>query len=333
MTIAVTDLKFVKSQVITDTGINGGRCGSQIVTSGINAVFPNVQNSERLAGSTKNRKLFARNFNAVNEQAYNAKVFLDKFTSEGDIIYIFSGGFTQADLTGNERKYGSAPLSNGDIVAGANSATVQMEDTANQDVFQVGDSVIITDKPTMTDPTGNYQVLTITGVTYDDQGPGAHTLTFAEQIANAYSMADTRIASLLTVGDLTAQSSNIVVSSGSGTFDSVNHPPALDNLGSIDQVWTLTFTSASAFDVTGDDKGAVGSGNINAGVTITNPLGGNYFSISSAAFGGTFAAGDTITFETTVAGKPFWIQRIVPTGMAAPSANSKYSLSVLIETS
>ena len=334
MTIATSDLRFVKSQVVTDTSSNGGRCGTQVVPSGINGVFPNVQNSERVAGSNKKRKLFARNLNVTGEQAFNARVFLDKYTSEADIIYIFSGGDTQGDLTGSERRYGSAPIASSAVTAGATSASVQMEDTANQEVFQIGDSVIITDKPTMDSPTGNYQILTVTGVTYDDNGPGGHTLTFAEQIANNYAVGgDSRIASLMTVGDLTPQVFNIVTSSASGTFDSVNNPPILDNRGSIDQVWTLTFTSSSAFDVTGDDKGSVGSGNITGGVTIVNPAGGNYFNIQPAAFGGSFAAGDTITFETTVAGKPFWIERIVPAGMAAPAANSKYSISILIETS
>lgn len=71
-----------------------------------------------------------------------------------------------------------------------------------------------------------------------------------------------------------------------------------DTAGPVNDTFIVTFTSATAFDVSGVVSGYVGSGTVDvlfAPVNGANP----YFSIPANYFSGTWADNDTMTFETT----------------------------------
>jgi hypothetical protein len=59
MAVQASDIKFLKSVTVTDTGVNGGRKGQVEVVSGArHNLFPRVTKAERTAGVTRYRKEF-----------------------------------------------------------------------------------------------------------------------------------------------------------------------------------------------------------------------------------------------------------------------------------
>ena len=96
MTIQTTDIKFRKSEIITDTVANGGRKSQTLVTSGAkHNLFPRVTKAERTAGVTRYRKEFWCNENADDEIAYDVMLSLEFPSNGGDRFAI--GGGTQVD--------------------------------------------------------------------------------------------------------------------------------------------------------------------------------------------------------------------------------------------
>jgi len=135
----------------------------------------------------------------------------------------------------------------------------------------------------------------------------------------------TRVMSLLEPADIVATADNFVVTSSTGTYDSGNYPPELNNPGCVEQVWTVTITDGStgAFDVTGDTLGSVGSGNISSDFEPINPdFSTAYFKLLAAGWGGTWNTGDTLVFETHPSAAPVWEVYTVPAN--TPSLTGEY---------
>jgi hypothetical protein len=126
------------------------------------------------------------------------------------------------------------------------------------------------------------------------------------------------------MGDIVASIDSVTVATvGDGTYDHVGTPVAAFNKGTIDETFTLTFTSGTAFDIEGFAIGAVGSGNISSGAAPVNPdTGVEYFEIFAGGFSGTFATGDTIEIVTVASAYPIWLKHVVPAGAAAISSNT-----------
>jgi hypothetical protein len=94
------------------------------------------------------------------------------------------------------------------------------------------------------------------------------------------------------------------------------------NDGTVYETWTLTFSSASAFAVSGAYYGSVGNGNTSSTFSPTNPdTGQPYFAIESAGWGGTWANGDTVVFNTVPSAVPMLLCQVVPAGTSAESNN------------
>lgn len=84
-----------------------------------------------------------------------------------------------------------------------------------------------------------------------------------------------------------------------GTYDSVNYPVTLTNNDTITETWTVTFTSATEFTVTGSQTGSVGSGDTSTDFAPTNPSTGSpYFTLAAAGWGGTWAVTESLSFVT-----------------------------------
>ncbi|MBF0171737.1 MAG: hypothetical protein HQK87_11755, partial [Nitrospinae bacterium] len=59
MPIQSSELRFYKSATVSDASSNGGRMSANEIPDGVkNNVWPDVPQGERLAGSTKFRKVF-----------------------------------------------------------------------------------------------------------------------------------------------------------------------------------------------------------------------------------------------------------------------------------
>lgn len=117
----------------------------------------------------------------------------------------------------------------------------------------------------------------------------------------------------------------------SGTFNDSGYPIETFDAGAVSDDWTVEFSSASDFDVTGSSSGLIGSGNINEDFQVPNE-GSYYFKIAKEAWGGTWASGETMTFSTVHSAVGIWIKEEVKAQTAACFGN-KVSFTLDGETS
>ncbi|MBF0517275.1 MAG: hypothetical protein HQK97_09195 [Nitrospirae bacterium] len=145
------------------------------------------------------------------------------------------------------------------------------------------------------------------------------TIKTVEQLANNYATANTYCGVAITLGDIKTSVSNKAIT-GSGAFDETKI--VLDNIGTVDDTWTLTFTSATAFNCVGTLEGSVGTGAINSAFTPTNAnTGQKYLQIPANAWSGTWATGNTLQIKTGPAAATLWLKEVVPAGTGAFSEN------------
>jgi len=331
MGIVQSELRLHRSQAVTDGDSNGGRMSStQVISGAVANLFSAVGGDERLAGSTKYRKAFWKVANDDDIALQYAKIFIDKNTAGDDRFTFFAADQvdTQDDIAGSEKEYGAGVLA-GNVSPGATEITVIWEslDAAPED----GDLLRITDKADI-DASGNEEFVYIDGVPI---GTGAEfTVQLATALQNGYSAVNTRVAQVYEPLDPNELDSNpivqnqikstitdLAVTSAAGTID--DDYLTGDSIGSIEQTWTLTFTSATAYNIVGDIVGSVGSGNISGGASPNNAAFSKpYFVLQASAFGGTWLSGDTIVFKTHPAAAPIWIKRVVPAGADPIGANT-----------
>lgn len=146
------------------------------------------------------------------------------------------------------------------------------------------------------------------------------TINLTSQIANNYIAANTYAGVCISLGNLVAAYDTYSKTSASGTFDPTKI--ALSNQGTVEDTWTITFTSSTNFTCSGTLEGAVSAGSIGSQYAPNNPnISQPYFTIPSAAWGGTWTAGDSITFKTHGAAGAFWTKEIVPANTAAYNPN------------
>jgi len=334
MAILSNEIKRYKATVNNDTTSNGGRMSTNLISSGVrNAVFPNVSESERTAGITRWRKVFIKIANDDDLTFYNTKVHLTTTTGADDYITISSGTQTniQSDLS-SPRVYGCGVLE-ANISSGATSLTVEIEgdnSTAwnNLNIFNtsIADNVIWIGNGTTNEYFENVSA---------SKTDNVYTLTLntGDAIANSYTTTNTYVASCINTGDISCSFDSVVVTSTAGTFNSTTFPILLDNIGTVYDSWTLLFTNATTYTITGLNEGLLASGgNTSSNASPTNPnFAKKYFTIQSGAFGGTFVAGDTITFKTYPAAIPMWIREIVPANSAS-FANNTWSERIVGES-
>jgi hypothetical protein len=318
MPITPSDIKWYRSATVADTAANGGRMGNAQSPSGIkNNIFPDVTLAERNAGTTRYRKMFIKVANAENIPLGNARVFLQLPTPGEDSVTFFPGTQrdTQAQITGGERLYGGGAL---ESAASNGSQTIAVvTEGASLNCIRADDTLRITDRVSVVG-TGNEEFAEVESVVYS--GDVAAVLLKA---ALMYSFpAGAVVSSVYNAGEVRAEVSALAVTSAAGALlDGL--PPLGDSIGSVEQDWTLSFTSATAFTITGDTLGSIGSGNTTSGAAPINPVfpGRPYFTLPASAFSGVFAPGDRITFTTSPAAVPVWYRQLVPAGAAAISGN------------
>lgn len=307
MAIQPDEIKLYAAKQMHNEATNGGRMSANLIVSGVkNNIFPDVPDAERVAGSTKYRKVFWKIENPNNDILNNAKVYMTKFTNGDDWIVFFHGTQidTQNDITGSERLYACAPLAT-DITAGDTSCTITLEDSSLNNTFQDGDTIWIGDGTNEEFHENVTVSVSGTSVTIN--------LASGDSFQNAYSHTNTIVGSCYTQTEVKTYYDNLVKNSASGTFDDTNYPILMDSVGTVEDSWTITFTSATDFDCSGSAEGNVGSGNINSDFSPTNSdFGQPYFTIQQEAWGGTWASGDTLTFDTHPCSVPIWFKRVVP---------------------
>lgn len=323
MSITSNELIWRKPVNVSDSGANGGRMSAIANPSNIkNNIWPDIPQAERTAGSTKYRKAFIHVANDDDLGLIQARVFVETNTPGDDAVMIFPGTHTdtQSSITGTERLYGCGKL-NSDVISGATSIQVLTEGAAF-DYFRAGDKVRISDKASVDAVTGNEQVVTVAagGVSY--VGNVATLVITTTPLSYSFAAANTRVASVYDAGDISGVVATFVKTSVSGTFDTAGNPITVDSIAGIEQNWTVTFTSSTSFNCVGDVVGAVGSGNTSSAFQPTNAnFSKPYFVIPAAAWGGTWANGNTVTFTTHPAAIPVWYKRVIPPGANSLTGN------------
>lgn len=328
MAIIDSELNFYYPENISNTTANGGRMTANLIPSGqANNVWPSVTVAERLAGVTTKRKVFAKNCNAAKLTLSAAKLWIDNPTpADGFAFFALASQIdTEADWLATEPKYGAGTL-NTDVIATGLTLIVDLEDntlkSGDDALFRVGETIRITDKLLPTSTTGAEEYLTIDTVTPHATDPQV-TLTVTTALVNDYTVAaGTRVASVAEVASVVATSANFVVTSAAGTYDNTLYPLDLENESTIEESWTFDFTDATNYTCTGSVTGSVGSGVIGTDFAPANPdFAKQYFLLAAAGFGGTFAAGDSITVDTSPASVPIVETHVTPAGAASYSGN------------
>ncbi len=148
-------------------------------------------------------------------------------------------------------------------------------------------------------------------------------LESGSSVANAYTTAKSYGAGCIDAGTEEPELENWAETSTSGTYDESSYPPVLYNDGAEEDSWTITFTSASAFTCSGANAGSVGSGQITEDFSPTNPdTGQPYFTIDKDGWGGSWANGETVEFDTHPAAVPMWLKEVVPAATAQAPYNT-----------
>jgi len=99
-------------------------------------------------------------------------------------------------------------------------------------------------------------------------------------------------------------------------FDDVTYPVDISSSGVITENWTLTFDSATEYEIVGDTAGLVGRGNISVDAHPVNPAKGTpYFTLPKGGWDTKkkFASGDALVFSTIVRNVPEDITDLVVT--------------------
>ncbi|MBF0370985.1 MAG: hypothetical protein HQL52_16170 [Magnetococcales bacterium] len=328
MAIQSSEIKWYQSQTVSDAASNGGKLSTTEIPDSVkNNVWPDVPQGERDAGSTKYRKTFIKVANDDDLTLVNPRVFVETHTPGDDRVLIFPGTQTdtQTQAEAETRFYGAGDL---DVDVSIAATTLGVNTEAGGDaIFQNGDLIRISDKTSVDDAGGNEEFLRLdatSGVSWNSD-KATLTLESGASLANAYTAAATRVSSVIEPADIEASVTSWSESSASGTYDETTSPLVLDHIGSIEENWTITFTSATNFSCSGATVGSVGSGSIGGGDFAPNNADFNkpYFTLTDGTppWGGTWATNDVITFTTHPAATPVWEKRIVPAGADSLSGN------------
>jgi hypothetical protein len=337
------DLKLYKEKT------NGRMSDTRIISGVAKNLFTHVSSTQRAAGYFDYYGAWWQVADDDDGVGVDPEIFMDYPTlSDDDYVMIFEMDDRDAidDITGyatgndTERKYGTAYLAD-DIIAGDQTFDVVVKNAAmasgNDAIFADGDTIKISEKTTALSASGTEETHVISGSPVVASDGVTITITIADSggFANSYTAdgSTVRVSSIYEPStDMEATVTTAVVTSSAGTFDDTTYPITLDNIGTVDEDWTLYFTDGTHFRLDGDSLGT----GVDTGDTATNFSPNNagrskpYFTVDLSAFGGTFVAGDTITFTTKPAAKHIGFKRVVPAASGSLS-NNKVSAVLVVE--
>jgi hypothetical protein len=141
--------------------------------------------------------------------------------------------------------------------------------------------------------------------------------------ANAYAASNTYASGCLEQASILATADDWDDSdTTSGTYDQATYPVVIDNIGTVEDTFTIEFTSATAFTCSGTNEGSLGTGAVGTDfVPVNAETGKPYFTIDKDGWGGTWAIGDTVTFPTHASAMPIWLKEVVPAEAATVQQN------------
>ena len=254
-----------------------------------------------------------------------------RLPSDGRVPIFRPGGFA---VVGNTGKI-TASVSNGQTincarvrlsrvrVVGNNGSVINTGYTANLELGTV----------TFSNVSGYSQPVTIEhriedmAVVRDVQISGE--ISFTRALTHDYPSGSSYVSSALIAGDLFGRVSVLfdqstwtnvwsdaaIGASATGTFNATTYPIAVTNRGALTERWLVRFTNTNAFEVIGENVGVIATGNTAADCFPLNPATGvPYFTIPALGWGGGWAAGNVLRFNTVGAQFPVWVVRTVQQG-------------------
>lgn len=321
MTINLADFGMFKSQTVNDAAGNGGPMSDTPVVSGAAAnLFAAANAAERLAGSTKYRKAFMKVGSDNNDALLNPNLFWVNYTPAQDSLMFFPATQTdvQSAITGSEAKYGSGQL-NANVSGGAGTIVVNTESSSIR-YFRNGGKIRISDKDTI-GASGNEEYGVIDTVNH--VGVVA-TINLVDPLANGYSASTTRVMSVYEPDDVAVTFDGVAIDAD--TDANVDFDQAYgNNIGSIEQVWTMTKLASGEWNLEGSTVGDLGDYDAEGtgGIEPNNPdFTKPYFTIPADAFSGVFVTDDSVVFATHPAAVPVWIMHVIPAGAGAFGNNT-----------
>ncbi len=311
MPVSVDEIKFYRSELNSDVAAsNGAGISSVDVIDGtVNNLFPNTSSAERVAGITRYRKMFLRNENPDDLTLVSGEVFIDTQSLADDYcrIKVGTNDDVQSDAEGYSDWAGTGILS---ASAGSGETSIDVDYDVTNGVYD-GSSVRITD--------GTNTINRIVNGT-PSWGGNTATIVLTESLGVNFSQTSTIVSTVVDLGTVEKSSDSWSESSGTGSYDETTYPLTTYNIGTVVDSWTLTFADASNFSIEGLSTGPMGSGDTS---TDCMPVNGAsyYFKIDKDGWGGAWALGDTITFNTVHAGASIWVKEVVPSEIGSYSNN------------
>jgi len=264
-----------------------------------------------------------------------------------------------AGISANEiREYGiaTAPYQNG-----ATSLTVTFDVSDNTDGDRIGDTTWSGDPPIQpgdtiriasasgaaATPEGGVEEFRVVTGQVTQTGPNIATFPISQPLAAQYTgtvtvssvwgidgaVGEGVIHSSLADFDYTSTGDFILGNNIDGDPVDAGRPTygsnlVIHNKGGIEQIWAITFTSATAFSCSGDTVGVAGTGTTSADFAPINPdTGTPWFTLNATGWTGTWASGNTLRFTSKPAAVPVWIYRYIPEGVAG-FANDRFAIAV-----
>lgn len=152
-------------------------------------------------------------------------------------------------------------------------------------------------------------------------------VSFDPALTRDYPVDGTYFSTALEYGDVVARVTNVRdrlaftswdETTGAGAnaeYNVIDYPIEVLNNGAVTESWRISFTSATTFQVIGRSLGVIATGSIGEDCQPANGLTGlPYMTIRAAGWGGGWAAGNQLMYETISAAPPAWIVRTAVPG-------------------
>ena len=275
----------------------------------IGGVIADIDDAERVAGSTRRYKGFFHIANIENRPYKDAKVFV------GDVIdnipeSVLKGTQTDTWATAKTgQKYGVGNLKTA-VTAGASTVIVTTQGRSlNQ--FVNGCLIVVNSQLNPLDGTGKKDFLRVSNVAWN--GDEA-TLTLATPLQYDFPTSrtvnsqtvKTRVASVAEYGDVKALG---VVSDKVSAGTTNDSALIVSHVGAIQHTLTFSFTSANTFLVTSSLGISLPAGQRNSTYAPQNPNTLQpYLSVPSTFWTGTWASGDSVKITTSPCAIPFFLE-------------------------
>lgn len=110
---------------------------------------------------------------------------------------------------------------------------------------------------------------------------------------------------------------SVIGSGATAQYNNIDYPVEVLNNGAITERWRIHFATPTSVQVIGENMGVIATGTTGVDLQPVNPLTGlPYFTLRAAGWGGSWAAGNQLRFDTIAAAPPTWLARTVLPGAA-----------------